>query len=247
MRFDDLPVRSIRVEEPLPGDVWPMTIPAVAQVAREGLVLAPGVTFLVGENGSGKSTLVEAVAEAYGLPPEGGSTQGGRTTYRSESDLGRVLRLERGAGSARWGFFLRAETMHHWYTYVANLSNTGDVGDPSRPPASAYHPMSHGESFLEVLNTRINSPGFYCLDEPEAALSFTSSLALLGHLAQMQRGRSQVLCATHSPLLAALPGARILEVGPWGLRETTWRDLELVEHWQRFLDAPERYLRHVID
>ena len=47
-----------------------MTIPAVAQVAREGMDLAKGVTFLVGENGSGKSTLVEAVAQAYGLNAE---------------------------------------------------------------------------------------------------------------------------------------------------------------------------------
>jgi predicted ATPase len=58
---------------------------------------------------------------------------------------------------------------------------------------------------------------------------------------------AQVLCATHSPLIAALPGARLLEVGPWGLREAAWADLELVAHWRRYLDGPMRYLRHVID
>ena len=58
---------------------------------------------------------------------------------------------------------------------------------------------------------------------------------------------AQVLCATHSPLLAALPGAHILEIGPWGIRETAWEDLELVQHWQRYLEAPLRYLRHVVD
>lgn len=45
---------------------WPFTIPAVAQIVREGgLEVARGVTFLVGENGSGKSTIVEALAAAY--------------------------------------------------------------------------------------------------------------------------------------------------------------------------------------
>ncbi|GAB2465690.1 hypothetical protein [Xylanimonas ulmi] len=41
--------------------------------------------------------------------------------------------------------------------------------------------------------------------------------------------------------------ATILEVGPWGLRQTAWEDLELVGHWRSFLDSPRRYLRHLLD
>jgi predicted ATPase len=48
-------------------------------------------------------------------------------------------------------------------------------------------------------------------------------------------------------VLAAMPGATILEVGPWGLRRTTWDELELVEHWRHYLAEPQRYLRHVLD
>ncbi len=44
-----------------------------------------------------------------------------------------------------------------------------------------------------------------------------------------------------------MPGARILELGDWGLRSTTWAELELVQHWRSYLDAPGRYLRHVLD
>ena len=73
MDFDQPPVVRVSIarEHALPPGEWPMTIPAVAQVVRDGLDLNKGVTFLVGENGSGKSTLVEAVAMAYGLSPEG--------------------------------------------------------------------------------------------------------------------------------------------------------------------------------
>jgi predicted ATPase len=56
-----------------------------------------------------------------------------------------------------------------------------------------------------------------------------------------------VLCATHSPVIAALPGATILEIGDWGIRETTWAELELVQNWRAYLEAPQRYLRHVLD
>lgn len=89
-------------------------------------------------------------------------------------------------------------------------------------------------------------PGLYCLDEPEAALSFSAQIALVATMHELAAAGAQLLCATHSPLLAALPGATILEVGSWGLRRTTFKKLELVGHWKAFLDEPMRYLRHVL-
>ncbi|MEI7057069.1 AAA family ATPase [Nocardioides sp. CCNWLW239] len=247
MDFDQPPVVRVEAgperEQLVPGE-WPMTIPAVAQVIEQGLELSDGVTFLVGENGSGKSTIVEAVAMAYGLNPEGGSRNSRHSTRASESLLGSVLHLQRGLGSARWGFFLRAETMHGWYTYMEE--NSRDLPTPPRDEPR-FHELSHGESFLAVLRQRFDSPGFYCLDEPEAALSFMSTMGLIATLDEVVRDGGQVLCATHSPVLAAMPGATILEVGDWGLRETTWEDLELVRHWRSYLDDPRRYLRHILD
>jgi predicted ATPase len=215
-----------------------MTIPAVAQLARLGDAGAKGGTFLGGVNGSGKSTLVEAVAVAYGLSPEGGSTHGAHGTRPTESTLSAALRLRRGLGASRWGFFLRAETMHGWYTYMDSHAGPRDP---------EYHAMSHGESFLAVLEAKFDGPAFYCLDEPEAALSFSSTLAFVGRLHDLARDGAQVLCATHSPVLASLPGATILEVGEWGLRRTTWDELELVRNWRAYLAEPGRYLRHVLD
>lgn len=218
---------------------WPATIPAVVQVLDEGLALDPGVTFLVGENGSGKSTIIEAVAMAYGFSAEGGSASARRSTRRSESDLSDRLHIQRGIGAPRWGYFLRAETMHSFYTYLEE--NPSTRGEPT------FHEMSHGESFLAILDTRFDSPGFYCLDEPEAALSFASTLTLIATLQRIALDGGQVLCATHSPILASLPGARIVEVGEWGMRTSQWDDLELVAHWKSYLAAPERYLRHLLD
>ena len=232
-------VRRVAAGDYAPADRsdWPATVPAVASLLDDGLELAAGVTLLVGENGSGKSTIVEAVAAAFGLSPEGGSVHARHSTRASESPLSDWIRLERSPGASRWGFFLRAETMHGFYTSLEDHSSDRDP---------VFHEMSHGESFLEILRTRFDSPGLYCLDEPEAALSFSAQIALVGTLHDLAAGGAQVLCATHSPLLAALPGAQVLEVGPWGMRRTSYDELELVAHWRRYLDSPMRYLRHVL-
>lgn len=238
------PVRRVEAREDhdlAPGS-YPASIPAVAQVLRDGLDLGPGVTFLVGENGSGKSTLVEAVATAFGLSPEGGSTHSRHSTRPTESPLGDALRIVRGPGASKWGFFLRAETMHGWFSYIEDNPRP----DPDRPDVPFHH-LSHGESFLAVLESRFSGMGFFCLDEPEAALSFSSTLGLIAALQRVIARKGQVLCATHSPVLAAMPDARILEVGPWGLREAAWRDLEVVDHWRRYLAEPSAYLRHLQD
>jgi predicted ATPase len=106
--------------------------------------------------------------------------------------------------------------------------------------------MSHGESFLELAADRFQGRGLWVLDEPESALSFAKCLSLLSILKTLiEDGASQVIMSTHSPVLAALPSAQILEVGPWGLRGQSWADLELVSNWRSFMDAPERYLRHL--
>ncbi|MEU0095632.1 AAA family ATPase [Kribbella sp. NPDC006257] len=239
MSFAAHPVRRVAAAKDVRvSGAWPHTIPAVRQILTDGLEFNPGVTFLVGENGAGKSTLVEAIAIAFGMSPEGGSTGARLTTRASESSLAGDLQLTRGAGSARWGFFLRAETMHGYYTYLEQ--NPGARDDPR------FHELSHGEGFLEVLRSRFDSPGLYCLDEPESALSFSSSLALVGVLNELGTGGAQVICATHSPIVCSLPGATILEVGDWGIREANWRELEIVQNWRAYLDTPERYLRHIL-
>jgi predicted ATPase len=240
MPFASQPVRRVAAAEGIRvSGRWPHTIPAVRQLLTDGLDLDGGVTFLVGENGAGKSTLVEGIAVAFGLSPEGGSTGARLTTRATESSLADDLQLTRGVGAKRAGFFLRAETMHGFYTYLEqNPSSFRE--DP------AFHEMSHGESFLNLISDRFIRQGFYCLDEPESALSFSSGLAVVGVLNGLAESGSQVLCATHSPVIAALPGATILEVGEWGIRPTTWDELELVRNWKAYLEAPGRYLRHVL-
>jgi predicted ATPase len=239
---EGLPARRLvtaRDAELPASDVWPLTIPAVAQVLEHGLDLAR-CTVLVGENGSGKSTLVEGLAMAAGMNAEGGSTGATHSTHASESPLHEWLTVVRDPGASRWGYFVRAETMHGLFTWLD--TNPGGA-DPT------FHTMSHGESFVSLLGTRrFRGEGLFVMDEPEAGLSFSAQLHLVAELTEMaRRDRTQVVLATHSPVLAAIPGALVLELGEDGIRPTMWDDLEVVTHHRSFLAEPRRYLRHVID
>ncbi|MFI6766353.1 AAA family ATPase [Streptomyces sp. NPDC050355] len=224
---------------------WPWTVPCVRQLAEEGLALRAPVTFLVGENGSGKSTLAEALAEGFGLDSYGGSAGYKYASSRESSLLGGLMRFDptregrrmvRGPRTRRKGFFLRAETA------LDALSGEHSSLRLSRHPDE----MSHGEGFLLALRERFTQPGLYVMDEPEAALSFSSCLELVGLMSELGRGGAQIICATHSPLLTALPGAEIVEVGEHGMRSVQWAELGLVDHWRRYLNDPRAYLRHVL-
>jgi predicted ATPase len=228
--FSTLPVREV-VGLPGTDQGWPFTLGPVAQLLDEGLELGE-LTILVGENGVGKSTIVEAIAMAYGLSAEGGSTNPRPSDRPTESQLHQRLQLVRGLARSRWGYFLRAETMHGLLTYLEQ--NPGADG--------AYHERSHGEAFAELLATKVGlmsgRGGFLVLDEPEAGLSFLSQVRLANQLLAFREQHIQVLVATHSPILAATPGARLWELDESGFTARRWSELLNVALYRRFLADP---------
>jgi predicted ATPase len=227
-------------------DGWPFTLPPVEYLTQHGLAFDRPITFLVGENGSGKSTLIEAIADAVKINSEGGKAGTRYASTGEKTPLGNAitadlttagLRLVGGPRRARNGFFLRAETL---FNLARNVSGFPGFWDQD------LETQSHGEGFFTVFSAMFKPPGLFLLDEPEAALSFSSCLQLVAVLHELAEAGSQVICATHSPILAATPGAEIIEVGEHGLRRTTWDELELVDHWRRYLSNPHAYLRHLI-
>jgi predicted ATPase len=226
---------------------WPFAVPCVRAVITEGLEFTAPVTFLVGENGSGKSTLVEAIAEAFGLDARGGRAGRKYGNDRPKTLLGQVARLDLTAAGAkmtsgsrrrRKGYFLRAETTFGLAEVVSGMHGYWDAD---------LAEQSHGEGFMTIFDAMFQDTGLYLMDEPEAALSFTSCLHLIGLMHRLSSTGAQVICATHSPILAALPHADIIELGNHGLRRTTWDNLNVVDHHRRYLTDPRRYLRHILD
>ena len=230
-------------------DEWPYTLPAVAHVLRHGLPLDPGVTVLVGPNGSGKSTLVEALAAVWarrvGAFRSDFAQQALGQPSTEDSDLHDALRLEYTPGGPSGGVFLRAERFHAQAPTLIPVTGRGRWAE--RLDGHPVLARSHGEGFLEVLAGMTAEVGLYVLDEPESALSFDSSLTLLALMHRMRAAGSQIVLATHSPILASLPGARLLELGDHGITPIDYDSSDLVTSWRSFLAEPSRYLHYLAD
>lgn len=241
-------------------EAYPFTVPALRDL--EKIEFTTPVTFLVGENGSGKSTLLEAIALKAKLPPATGMPMEQDPTLKAVEPLAKALRLAWLPRTKR-GFFLRAED---FFNFARSLKSRGEsmvaLADRFRDDPDVrgkmlaqkaamddrygedLHAMSHGESFLQFFQARFVPKGLYLIDEPEAALSPQRQLAFLSLLKRIvEEEDAQLVVATHSPLLLAFPGARILHFSEEGMRETRFDELEHVTLMRSFLTNPERFTR----
>lgn len=201
------------------------------------LAFHPNVTFLVGENGSGKSTLIEALAVAWGFNAEGGGRDHRFETRASHSPLHRFVRPIRSPQRVQDGFFLRAES---FFTVASYLEDPEIQG--VRYGARKLHEQSHGESFFALFENRFIGDGLYILDEPEAALSPSRQLSFLSKMHELVQARSQLIIATHSPIILGYPNAWIYQVSEHGVDRVEYEDTDHFQVTRNFLTRREMML-----
>lgn len=236
-------IRKVEVDESaLHGDHpvelgYVLQLPVFAALTFSPLEFRAPVTYVLGDNGAGKSTLLEAIAVAMHFNPDGGFlgrrnfTTTGESTH---SGLHSALRVSRPENPTA-GYFLRAETH---YEQVTKL-------DHSMFYAGA-HAHSHGETVMNVLADALGDRGLFIFDEPEAGLSPVSQMAVLGHMALAARKGSQFIVATHSPIIAGVPGADIVVIEEDGIRRTDYEDTDMVRAMREFLDDPVASANYII-
>ncbi|MEL7026562.1 MAG: AAA family ATPase [Pseudomonadota bacterium] len=190
------------------------------------------VTILMGENGAGKSTLIETVAAIAGFSLAGGGAWVGEP-QDGEGPLALAKSLRAGwLPKIQRGWFLRAGSFEN----VAGLM------------ASDHLSMSHGEGFASLISDRMTDQGLYILDEPEAALSPRRQAELLAFLADVQNDASaQVVMATHSPLLMAVPGAALYRLTHREISRVDLRDTDHFRLWQAFATDPDGFVAAALD
>jgi predicted ATPase len=199
------------------------------------------ITIVVGENGTGKSTLLEAIGALAGYDEAGGGKgympiDHSRAIDKSGASLANTMR-------AHWlpkvtaGWFFRAESFYS----VARYLDVAALESGAAPPD--FLSWSHGEGFLRFFEERCSRQGLYILDEPESALSPSRQIELLAILQRMRRsGVCQVIMATHSPLLMACPGAKLMRISRFGLDPADYRDTDHFKMMRDFCADPDGFI-----
>ncbi len=204
------------------------------------------VTIIVGENGTGKSTLLEGIAVLAGYDEAGGG-KGYMPVDHSQAVEAMGGRLSK-ALRASWlpkitnGWFFRAES----FFSVARYLDRAAVETNEIPPDFLSH--SHGEGFLRFFEERCRWQGIFIFDEPESALSPSRQIEFLKLLRRMDRsGISQVIMATHSPMLMAYPGARLLRLSKYGLEPVTVEDTDHYRLMREFWADPKVFIETMLE
>lgn len=199
------------------------------------------VTIIAGENGVGKSTLLEGIAVLAGFDESGGgpgyrAVDNSQALETSGGALAKALR-------ASWlpkigtGWFFRAESFFSVARYLDEVGGSGD-----------YLSHSHGEGFIRFFEERCVRPGLFIFDEPESALSPNRQFDFLKLLVRMQaEAKTQVIIATHSPILMALPGARLLRMGKYGLDPVELQDTEHFSIYRQFMSDPSGFVAAMLE
>ncbi len=265
-----LHLRTIRKQSSGSETGFPFDIPSIRDL--ESLDLTAPVTFLVGENGSGKSTFLEALAVSIGVSTVGSEEAAVDKTLTAVHALAKQFRLVWSIRN-RNGFFLRAEDFFGYIKRLAAMEaellaelkqvDIEYVGRSEKAKGFAKMPYarelealrkqygrqlstySHGESFLELFQSRFQPGSLYLLDEPETPLSPMRQLTLISLMKTMVEQECQFIIATHSPILMAFPDAEILSFDESPIAPVPYESLEHVTITKQFLNDPEQFLRHL--
>ncbi len=210
-------------------DGYPFDLPWLRDKDFE-IKFGEAVTIIVGENGVGKSTLIEALAASAGFGESGGNRDhAGRPGWMPLADALRLAWLPKVTS----GWFFRAET---FFDLANHLDNAGS-------PSADFLSHSHGEGFMRVFEERMSLQGIYFMDEPESALSPKRQLQLLRILGRLQAAaNAQVIMATHSPILMALPGADVWQITKGGITPVDYRETSHFRLYQDFSSDPEAFI-----
>lgn len=236
---NDLFIKKIEIsKEDFPNNQeYPFNIDIIKNF--QTINLSKNVTFLVGENGVGKSTFIEALAVACGLNAEGGTGNFMFSTRETDYDLSNYIKLDHFQRRVETKFFLRAESFYNVASEIERLAVSG-YGKKS------LHSVSHGESFIQLVENRFTKNGLYILDEPEAALSPNRQMTLLYLINELAHQGCQFIIATHSPILISYREGEILDLNN-NFNKIKYEDTDIYQTYKLYLERPYEMQKSLFD
>lgn len=254
-----------------PHQNYPFNIKSFKQIKT--LDLSNPITIFVGDNGSGKSTLLKAIAY-YNHSINVSSQRLSSQYYKEIKDLSSVMECAYDY-KTRKGFFFSGEEFITYINHLKHMKNeleeelkridieykdkssfsrsqarmaaAGQLSEMNALYDGDLKEKSHGEGFLQFFKDRMHQKGIYLLDEPETPLSPINQYQLVVLILDLIKNGSQVIIATHSPILMALKNARIYHFNEHTIDQVIYEDIESVNFMKNFLNHKDVYIDRLLD
>ena len=213
---------------------YPFNLPILQQSLD--LDVSGPVTLFVGENGTGKSTVLQAVCRRCNIHIWEGA-------YRARTQSSPYEHRLPEAVDVRWadgpvpGSFFSPELFRNFSQLVEEWSlRSPDLLDYFG--GKSLVSQSHGQSCMAYFRSIYKVKGLHFLDEPEAALSPKTQLALVALLDELSRaGHAQFIISTHSPILMSLGQATLYCFDQEAIRQTTYHETEHYQVYKGFFET----------
>jgi predicted ATPase len=261
-------IKTLRFNKFL-SEEYPFNIPCIKQI--ETLDLSNKITLFVGDNGSGKSTLLKAIAY-YNNSINVSSQDIDSSYYKEVKELAGMMKCTYDVKTKK-GFFFSGEEFITYINQLkqmkqdlkedlkrvneeyknksifaqnqARMAYAGQLHAMEHAYDGDLKEKSHGEGFLEFFKQRMHQQGIYLLDEPETPLSAVNQYKLVVMITDLVRSGSQVIIATHSPIIMALENAKIYNFTEEKIEEVAYDDIESVVFTKHFLNHKENYINRL--
>ncbi len=251
------------------SDDYPFNIPSIQNTKT--IDLNQKITIFVGDNGSGKSTLLQAIAY-YNESINVSSNTLDAPYYNDVKKLASKMRVSYKV-KTRSGFFFSGEDFITYINNLKRMKESlkqdlkeleieykdksqfaknqalgairGQLYALNDKYAGELGQRSHGEGFLSFFKVRMHQKGIYLFDEPETPLSPVNQYQLVVLITDLVQNGSQVILATHSPILMALKDAKIYNFTKDSIDEIEYKDIESVQFMKHFLNDKDNFINRI--
>ena len=248
---------------------YPFNIPSIKNTKE--LDLSNSITVFVGDNGSGKSTLLQSIAY-YNNSINVSSETLDSEYYDEVKQLSKKMKISY-SFKTKSGFFFSGEEYITYINNLKKMKSDllkdlaemeiefkdkseyvrglafgpikGQLNSLNETYGGELRTKSHGEGFLTFFKARMHQKGIYLLDEPETPLSAVNQYQLLVLITDLVKNGSQVIIATHSPILMSLQGAKIYNFTKENIESIEYDDIESVFFTRNFLNNKDNYLNRL--
>jgi predicted ATPase len=214
---------------------YPFTIPTINNTSK--------IDFH--NNGSGKSTILEAIAISLKINPEGGNRNTRFSILPTESSLNKHIIINKTTRAIKDAFFLRAETFFNLYI----AAQQDEIENPGH--SWGFHGYtelqnrSHGESHLDLIARKMTN-GVYIFDEPESGLGIDRQMQFILEVHRLIQNGSQIIIATHSPIILSYPDSKILHLQDDGIFAVDFEDTKPYQLMKIFMNNHKRVINELL-